>query len=223
MKRTSLAVLTQQGWTLTELLIAVAIIAIIAVLFLLTNWRLQILRGYDARRKADLANIRTAFEEYYNDHDCYPVASILNNCGGTDLAPYLAKIPCDPATRQPYLYVPVDENDLCRGYRVLTRLSDLNDPGIVAVGCDPVAGCGFATGYNWGVSSGVPVASGSVATPTATPTPAPTPTPGGGNYACTPGGQCNVYADPQAAGCPVTWPSGCPVGACDDPANRCVN
>ena len=86
------------GWTLMELLIVVAILAIIAIIFLLVNWKKNINRAFDARRKADIANIRSAFEEYYNDNECYPPTEVLNYCGSagtpTDalnpgLAPYL--------------------------------------------------------------------------------------------------------------------------------------
>ena len=243
------------GWTLAELLIA---IAIIAILFLLVwfGMKTQIDRGYDARRKADLDSIAKAFEEYYNDHDCYPPEGILDNCGGDELQPYLGKIPCDPASNTPYVYVP--ENNVCKGHRVCAALKDKGDPVISQIGCDPIEGCGWGVGYNYCRGSGVAIvapgfvpgaggggAQGGEATPTPSPTPSPGPTstptptptagappppptltpppPPGGNYACSPSGQCNVYADPDAAGCPVAYTDSNCLNQCGDPANRCAN
>ena len=227
-----------QGWTLAELLIAIAIIAIL-FLFVWLGLRTQIERGYDANRKTDLDQIVKAFEEYYNDHDCFPPEGILDTCEGSGLNPYLSKIPCDPVTKVPYTYVP--ESDPCDGHRICASLKDKGDPVIKEIGCDPEAGCGWGAGINYCVSSGVRVtAPGFVApTPTLTPTPGPaptstptptppagptpTPTPGGGNYACTPGGQCNIYADPEGAGCPVTFFEQTCNNQCIDPANRCAS
>lgn len=227
-----------RGWTLAELLIAVAIIALI-VIALLWNTRTQIARGFDAKRKADLTSIHKAFEEYYNDNDCYPAPGILDDCGGSALSPYLAKVPCDPVTKQPYKYVP--ESNPCLGFRTCAALQDTADPAITGMGCDPMEGCGWGAGYNYCASSGVPVvAPGFVpgvggtggaggTTPTSTPgapgtTPTPTPTPAGTLYACAPAGQgCNVYSDPASQGCPRWWgPPGCPAGECSNPDNWCL-
>jgi general secretion pathway protein G len=97
-----------------ELLIVIAIIASLAVIFLLMA-RTQISRARDADRKADLNRIKIAFEDYYNDNGCYPPATILDNCGGPELRPYLDKVPCDP-DGNPYLYLPVEGAE-CSGYR----------------------------------------------------------------------------------------------------------
>ena len=66
------------GFTLAELLIAIAILMLL-LLVALINWKNQINKGFDARRKADLFQIKTAFESYYTDHDCYPTKNILKN------------------------------------------------------------------------------------------------------------------------------------------------
>lgn len=222
----------RSGWTLMELLIAVAIVALVS-LALLINFRTQINKGFDARRKADLKAIEKAFEEYYNDNNCYPPITILDNCGGADLNPYLKKIPCDPVTKLPYKYV-LAEQGQCKGFRILTALSVTSDPDIVLAGCSSTYGCGyFGTGYNWGISSGVTVANpngiGPTPTPTIAPTPTPTPTPVPGNYACPPGGgSCNVYADPMACNpgpcCPISFTNLATCNAaCANPANRCQN
>lgn len=248
----------RDGFTLMELLIVVAIIVVLAVIFLLVNWRHQIDRAHDARRKADLAAILRAMEEYYNDKSCYPALTFIDTCGSTDFAPYLPTIPCDPVSREPYRYIPDSDTNLCGGNRVCAKLRNASDPDIAEFGCHPANGCGWGAGWNYCLANGTTVTApgfdpgAGTPTPTPTPpgggaptsTPTPTPTPGGGaptptptvtptqlpspsptsgpGYACTPGGDCNMYANPQGAGCPVWWQSGCPAGACADPANRCA-
>lgn len=167
----------KNGWTLAELLIAVSIVAILAMLTML-GYRVQVARGYDAKRKNDLSIIRTAFEEYYNDSGCYPSLGVLDDCLGPGLAPYIPKIPCDPQTNKPYTYIP--EGDACLGYRACASLKDFEDPDIVALGCDPIAGCGWGEGINYCISSGVSViAPGFVppALPSGPPLPSPSSTP----------------------------------------------
>lgn len=206
--------------TLAELLI---VIAILALLFIIAawNWRNQIGRGYDARRKSDLARIKIAFEDYYNDKECYPPSGTLDDCGGPGLKPYMPEIPCDPTKRIPYVYI-VDDDD-CHSYRVLAALEDESDPDIGRVGCSVGGGCGYyETAYNWGISSGESVfgiVEGPGSTPTITP---PITPPSGPVYACTPGGACNIYANPGGvSNCPVWWIGACPEGACSVDANRC--
>jgi len=52
-----------RGLTLTELLIVVAILMMLALLSYLAS-RSQIFKGYDARRKTDIYQIKVAVEEY---------------------------------------------------------------------------------------------------------------------------------------------------------------
>jgi type II secretory pathway pseudopilin PulG len=226
------------GFTLTEFLIILALIAFLA-LILLFGFSRQQGRARDARRKADLEKIRIAFEDYYNDKGCYPPPGILNNCRGEQLQPYLVEIPCDPFRHTPYIYVRF-EGDRCKGYRVLTSLEDDQDPAIGEAGCDTACGCGFGADYNYGVSAGIPLL-GESCTKVEVPTPSPTtrPSPGGGGsstptprpslepsdsyYACAPDGNCNIYYDPIGAGCPSTYPDFATCqAACGNPANWCA-
>ncbi len=206
------------GFTLTELLIAVTII-ILLLLLVFINWRFQIDRGWDTLRKKHLGDIKRALEEYYNDHQCYPAADILSICDGPGLQPYLARIPCDPVSRLPYKYVPVDDTDLCKGYRVFASLRDTSDADIARLGCNGITGCGYGAGFNYGVTSGV-----RVSFPGFNPGFTPTPTPPGqpGQYACDPNGICNSYSNPGASGCPITFAASNCNNACGDPGNRCL-
>lgn len=145
----------QTGFTLVELLLVITIIAILAMIVLLgINPKRQINRSFDAVRKKDLNNLKIAFEDYNGDHSCYPPAGILDVCDGEQLKPYMEKIPCDPQTKEKYLYVP-EEGNVCSGYRVLTGLRNKADPYIEQVGCSSTLGCGTGGGasYNYGISS----------------------------------------------------------------------
>ena len=148
-----------RGFTLAELLITGSLLTIMGLTALVgLNPMLQILRGYDTRRKADLFQIKTAFESYYTDHDCYPSKDILKNCGSSDLAPYLATIPCDPSSKQPYpIYFGADESESCpQKFSIYAQISNTKDPdgnlitycpntiaqtSVNALFTDTVAGC----------------------------------------------------------------------------------
>lgn len=230
----------QNGFTMTEFLVILALMALLGLLLLFGFSRHQG-RARDARRKADLEKIRIAFEDYYNDHGCYPPANILDNCRGDQLQPYLHQIPCDPFNHTPYVYLPHEGNQ-CKGYRVLASLEDNLDPIVGELGCDTACGCGYGEDYNYGISAGMPLVSNSC-TPVVVPTPSPTPAPSPGGstptpaasprpspssptdtyYACAPDGNCNIYYDPDGAGCPITFAeyTACQA-ACGDPINRCV-
>lgn len=233
--------LRQSGFSLTEILIVVAILAFILVLILL-SFRGQIIKGNDAKRKSDLERLKIALEDYHNDKSCYLAdnpagTNILTNCGGEQFSPHLKPIPCDPVFNTPYLYVPVSA-DGCSGYRLCTKLQDLTDPDILRQKCHPTEGCGWGAGYNYCISSGLTI------TPdgeqfgdlSATPTLGPTPTPAGGGfngtYACSPGiavggfvivsGTCNNYADPAGSGCPRSYADGSCSGQCGNSVNWCA-
>lgn len=102
------------GYTLIELLIVVSIVVILAVGVLTSlNPLAQIFKGYDTRRKNDLAQLKIAYENYYSDHDCYPPASVLTQCGKDVLKPYLNSIPCDPNSGKPYTVHLIPANSTC--------------------------------------------------------------------------------------------------------------
>ncbi len=157
----------QKGFTLIEIIIAVAIIALLAILAF-TALPNQLRRSRDAQRKKDLATIKIAFEDFYNDQGQYPESDILLNCDSEEFMPYLQKVPCDPLNEQPYIYAPYPSPvDRSGGYRVFAPLESYSDQIISALNCE--GGCGLdqsqvpvgstspATAYNYGVSQGVPV------------------------------------------------------------------
>ncbi len=186
----------QSGLSMIEILIVTAVIGvlIIAGLMMLPQ---QINKGRDGRRKSDLQKIKIAFENYFSDNDCYPPPDILDNCGGTELSPYLATIPCDPQTKTKYLYAP-EEVACPHYYRVFSNLEINVDPVIAQLGCQTASGCGAfaffgdelgveALEYNYGVSEGVPVYETTGAIP-----------PGSQGWCCSnPGDQCNAWTQGQ--------------------------
>lgn len=217
------------GFTLMEILIVISIIMLLLMLVLI-NMRSQIDKANDAKRKTDLSKIQKAFEENFNDAQCYPVETILSKCNGGELDPYLKKIPCDPTTKEPYLYVP-GAPSLCAGYRVCAKLKLTSDPDIERIGCSPSDGCGWAPGYNYCLSAGFDAAktlqnsgtAGPISGPTPIPTATPTPFFGGVN-ACTRGmgtGVCNNVGNPQALGCPSAFSSANCDDKCGDPWYWC--
>lgn len=194
----------RHGFTLIELMVVIAILAILIITGM-TSWRNHINKARDAQRKADLQRISIAFEDYYNDHNCYPPEDILNNCGGAELTPYLFKIPCDPITKQPYHYEPDTDHPACfRNFRILTLLNNLSDP--------VAADLGYGPNYNYGVAStnislANPVSASPSPSPTVSPSPSPSPLPSppSGNFACDNQGICNIYENPSQHGCPITF------------------
>jgi prepilin-type N-terminal cleavage/methylation domain-containing protein len=186
-----------QGFSLVELMIVIVIIAILAVFGFLAFQR-QTLRGQDVKRKTDLSQLRSLFEDYYNDHDCYPQMATWNayNCidgsGGQFFDPYLPvgqKIPCDPVTNERYLYITIPEDQpanisACSGYKLFAALGNLADLDIPGSGCDPdpMKGCGYGPPtypapasykYNYGISIGGTVRNEVFDFSAPTPTPVP--------------------------------------------------
>lgn len=135
------------GFTLIELLVTVAILAVLIVLGF-GAFALQRQKGFDARRKSDLAKLKIALEDYYNDKRCYPTKALMSRCGLTDLRPYLDRVPCDPASKLPYGYV---ADAACTYYGIFTSLQDTNDPVIKQLNCSPT--CAAGKTYNYGVTN----------------------------------------------------------------------
>jgi prepilin-type N-terminal cleavage/methylation domain-containing protein len=120
----------RRGFTLIELMITITVVVILALLILTQlNPMLQIFKGYDTVRKTDLAKLKLAFENYYEDKGCYPPEGILDDCGSTDLAPYIDEIPCDPSTGDPYeLYFYPSSQSCNQNFVIYSSLANVFDP-----------------------------------------------------------------------------------------------
>jgi len=74
----------QKGFTLIELLVVIAIIAILSTVVMAgLNSARQ--KGRDAKRLADIKQVQTALELYYNDNSTFPTDTIPAACAGVTL------------------------------------------------------------------------------------------------------------------------------------------
>ena len=116
------------GFSLIEIMIVVAIIGILVVIALsmIGNRRNA---ADDARVKSELSRLKIAFEDYYNDHNCYPPSTWFDDasdCNSSSLAPYLSTISCDRKTGLPYK-LQTDATG-CTWFALYARLQMTSDP-----------------------------------------------------------------------------------------------
>jgi prepilin-type N-terminal cleavage/methylation domain-containing protein len=116
-ERIELARATSKGFTLIEILIVVAIIAILASVVLVGLGPTQ-QAGRDARRLSDLHETQTGLELYYNKCGYYPGTSVATPCGAyvaantwaamstavTGAGLGVSAIPTDPSSNKSYYY-----------------------------------------------------------------------------------------------------------------------
>jgi len=188
---------TNSGLTLFEILIAIVILSLLAVVSYL-GMITQIKKARDAKRKADLEKIKIALYDYCFDNGCFP--ENLPECG-QDI------FPCDPLG---YAYAyETEASDYRQWFKVMTNLENIRDQDIDKVGCRQ--GCGLPDcPYNYGVaSSNILIYDGCVA-----------------YFACLPGGEdhCVEFEDPWISECPRIFQNDptCQ-GVCGDKINRCKN
>lgn len=132
------------GFTLIELLVVVAIIGVLASV-VLASLNTARARGRDARRLADVKQIQSALEMYFNDYGYYPqryghTENNTGGCGGTpswcglktDLAPYLS-ISGDPlgvvGSAAAYYYN-ADSGDNYQTYGFMVRFESSSNANI---------------------------------------------------------------------------------------------
>lgn len=135
------------GSTLTELLIVITLLAILAITALF-GWRVQIAKARDAQRKESLHQLSLAFSSYHDDFGCYPPEAQIT-CGSTFLSPYLPEIPCDPVNNATYKFTYVQNS--CSSFELYTKLEYETDSDIAKSGCG--SGCGPDSSYNYVVTS----------------------------------------------------------------------
>lgn len=86
-----------KGFTMIELLVVIAILGLLATVGLV-SFRTAQIKGRDAQRKNDLAQVQKGLELYYNDHQSYPDS--LPVAGGSwqdaNNTLYMKEIPEDP-------------------------------------------------------------------------------------------------------------------------------
>ncbi len=145
---------TTKGVTLIEIVVVVAIVAILSLLFLM-GYLLQLQKGRDAKRKADLMEIKRGMEDYFNDYGCYPKGSDLQNltkCNTEAFKPWLRTVLCDPFYRTPYL-IKVEDSECPRWFAIYTNLEYTNDPQLETNECSNYQCLVNKKIYNFGTSS----------------------------------------------------------------------
>ena len=139
----------QSGFTLIELLVVIAIIGLLAsiVLVSLNDARMK---ARDARRVADLGQIRVALELFFDSNGYYPQSNCGWDCNGyresftsswdllaADLAPYITSLPKDPINSScspwnrncfSYAYGNVGRNTYSPTYDLTAQLENTNHP-----------------------------------------------------------------------------------------------
>jgi len=145
----------KRGFTLIELLVVIAIIGILSSVVLAS---LNTARGKarDARRKADLSEIRKALEMYYDSYGGYPSSACPNidykikNSLALEpkLKQFLSTIPADPVTpgdcyNNQYLYISnryiecdVGNNALATTYVLYATLENPSTTNLSNTGMD---------------------------------------------------------------------------------------
>lgn len=210
--------MTKKGMTLTEILIVVGVIAFL-VLLVTVYLRLQTLKSYDARRKAEIKRIAVAVEEYEKDKNCYPLPSVVICNPGTGLRPYIDKIPCDPLTSASYFYE--HEDSICpRWYRIYSVLENESDK-------DYYNGIGPNNSFNYVYGSpNAPISLDSevIIENPGSPQPSSNPTPQTDFYGCFSGVCTQIGWDPTRPGpaCDPNFQNSTCYGQCANPENECV-
>lgn len=130
----------KNAFTLIELLV---VISIIGILIGLSVFGLQGARqsSRDAKRKADLEQIRSGVEIYKADCDAYPLSPLSSPLVGscpTDNT-YLSEIPTDPIGTNSYLYYSADGTT----YQLCAAL----EQGSGSVTCGGSSNCGETCNY----------------------------------------------------------------------------
>lgn len=117
---------TQRGFTLIEMMIVVAIIAIL-VTILVPNLMRARAQAQTAACESNLKEIATALELYETDHDAYPASGNVDS-SNTDFLPYVQQVPVDPAAGpgKPYTFTVTTSSDSTPSY-VIT-CPGLHDP-----------------------------------------------------------------------------------------------
>jgi prepilin-type N-terminal cleavage/methylation domain-containing protein len=124
----------RRGFSLAELLVVFAVLAVLLVGAIgAFSPRAQTSKARDIRRKKDLARIRVAFEDFYNDKGCYPKSADYNfgdssKCHKNFFSPWLSPWPCDPS-KQAYYFV-LAEAECPKWFEVMANLENKNDSDI---------------------------------------------------------------------------------------------
>lgn len=143
------------GFTLVEILIVVAVIALLAGVISYTNIKSSLQKARDSKRKQDLHKVAKILDDYYTDKSLYPDynsgnGTIVQAPWGQAWDPYIAQMPSDPLSpNRDYYYLtdPIKKDY----FAIFAKLEYTEDADIITVGC--TYGCGPDMAYNYVVHS----------------------------------------------------------------------
>lgn len=147
---------SQKGFTLIEIMVSLAIVAIVSVAVVGSIFAAQ-RSARDATRRADLRIIQGAIQKYYANNNYYPQDNLINNPGQpftADQITYLSSIPEDPSAERSYCYASLaDRNNQiacstsnCQYYKLCAALE--NPDTAETSPCT----CGSGSTYNFQVN-----------------------------------------------------------------------
>ena len=166
----------KKGFTLVELLVVMAIIAILATV-IIGGFRSSQMRGRDAQRKSDLKQVANALEIFFTDYGKYPPASgvAIAACSynpGTGAGSaclwgsrtstgtitdgkttYMRTVPADPINSHNYVYRVSSTQNM---FQLFARLENPEDKNCIGGDCaNPgvTATCGGGNLCNFGLTS----------------------------------------------------------------------
>jgi type II secretion system protein G len=154
-----------KGFTLVELLVVIAILGVLVTIGLASFTSAQA-KSRDAKRKADLKQIASALELFYNDVGSYPDSLNGQILGCPSSGPtmctwgtgqltdgktiYFKVLPQDPSKGYNYYYLSVAVGSAKQGFQLYAHLENSEDPQIIST----VYSCGSgADSCNFAVTS----------------------------------------------------------------------
>lgn len=126
----------KKGFTLIELMVSIAIVAILTAL-IIVNIASSRMKARDAKRVSDIGQLQLALEQYFTKNGVYPTL----NQYSTLVPTYISAFPKDPLTNSTadYVYAPDGNNNY--DYILSIDLEKATNEGLsttrYGIDCDP--------------------------------------------------------------------------------------
>lgn len=132
----------KKAFTLVEILVVTTIIGLLAAVGA-ASYSSFTKQSRDAKRKADLEQVRSALEMYRSNNSTYPGSVTFGGSAISDgTNTYIQKTPKDPKSTQAYYYVQNSSSD----YTIGAYLEGGNSESSTTCGSCTVAACNYCMG-----------------------------------------------------------------------------